>query len=92
MFSNLIQILIDFMADIRPLITKAYIFKSYSDLNCKQYFSDQSMSKKSAVETFEIYLKSETSLVSFLPTTLFTPARDLHRERVPMNQLSKNIA
>ena len=37
----------------------------------------------SAVETFEICLKSETSLVSFLPTTLFTPARDLHRERVP---------
>ena len=37
----------------------------------------------SAFETFEICLKSETSLVSFLPTTLFTPARDLHRKRVP---------
>ena len=37
----------------------------------------------SAVETFEICLKSETSLVSFLPTTLFTPARDLHRTWVP---------
>ena len=57
-------------------------------LSASYSLSDQIMNRKSAVETFEIYLKSEMSLVSFLPTTLFTAARDLHRKRVPIDLYS----